>query len=274
MIINYDFPGQLCNRIWSLVPSIAYGLEYNEKVLIINFEEYSAGFDDLNKNKLVSFKPKKLLKRIIFSLKARGYIQNGKSNIILRLLRLNMIEGWSNRLGNQQMVINQSEKIRSIFLPEKSIRDAVDPVFDAFEKDMVVVGLHMRRGDYKTWRNGQYYYTDEVYASVMQRIQQQVKNKHVKFLLCSNEALDLQNFSNFDCFVIPDTSGLKDLYALSKCSYILGPPSTYSQWASFMGKTPLKFLMAADEKIEMSMFSKIVSLDNFENKDELKLVNI
>jgi hypothetical protein len=40
MIINYDSPGQLCNRIWSLIPSIAYGLKYEEKVLVINFDEY------------------------------------------------------------------------------------------------------------------------------------------------------------------------------------------------------------------------------------------
>lgn len=86
MIINYDSPGQLCNRIWSLLPSIAYGLEYKEKVLAINLDKYSVDFENLNSNKYIRFASRKLVQRFLLSMKARGYIQNGKPNIFFEVV--------------------------------------------------------------------------------------------------------------------------------------------------------------------------------------------
>ena len=45
------------------------------------------------------------------------------------------------------------------------------------------------------------------------------------------------------CFVLMDwTPGpgteIGDLYSLAACDYIIGPPSTYTQWASFYGQVP------------------------------------
>lgn len=171
MIINYDSPGQLCNRIWSIVPSVAYGLEYNEKVLIINFNEYSADFENLNRNRFIKFAPRKLLKKFIHSIKVRGWVQNGKPNIFSRLLGgWNMIEGWPNRLGNAGEVERQADEIRSIFRFKQEITDPVDSVFSSFDADYTIVGVHIRRGDYKEWLDGIYYYVDEDYYYVMKQL--------------------------------------------------------------------------------------------------------
>lgn len=269
MIINYDSPGQLCNRIWSLVPSIAYGLEHSEKVFLVNFYEYSDYFENLNKNKLVSFTSKKIFKRIIHSLKVRGYIENGKSNIFYRLLKWNLIEGWPVRLDNSENVQKQAHVIRDIFRFNIKISSPVDEIFSLLE-DTIVVGVHIRRGDYMTWREGIYFYSDENYVSLMSQLRRQlmIDGKRVKFLLCSNETINMSNYSEFDCFIIPETSGEKDLYALSKCSYIIGPPSTYSQWASFTGKVPMKMIMSPDEEIKLSDLSVVLSLDRFDNDKE------
>jgi len=267
MIINYDSPGQLCNRIWSVVPSIAYGLEYNEKVLIINFDGYTADFEDLNRNKLISFASKNLFRKFIHSLKVRGHIQNGRPNIFSRLLKWNMVEGWSNRLGNEEMVYKQADEIRNIFGFKKEITDPVDSLFSSFDTDCVIVGVHIRRGDYKEWLDGIYYYADEDYYYVMKTLREQLKSKGktVKFLLCSNEKIELAGFNGLDCFTMPQSSGAKDLYALSKCDYVTGPPSSYSQWASFTGKVPVKYIMSINEKIMLSDFSRIISFNKFED---------
>ncbi|MDR0824335.1 MAG: alpha-1,2-fucosyltransferase [Prevotella sp.] len=272
MIINYDSPGQLCNRIWSLLPSIAYGLQYKEKVLVINFSEYSDAFDDLNSNKLIKFASRKRLKRFFLSLKSRGYIQNGRPNIFSKFFHLNLIEGWSNRLGNAEMVVNQADEMRRIFSFRQDITNPVDRLFSSF-RDFTVVGVHIRRGDYKEWLNGIYYYTDEEYARQMYHIQKQLESsgEKVKFLVCSNESVDLNNYKDLDCFMIPESSGVKDLYALSKCGYILGPPSSYSQWASFYGKVPVNYIMEADEKLTLSYYSAIISFNTFGNG---KVLNI
>ncbi|MDR2953935.1 MAG: alpha-1,2-fucosyltransferase [Prevotella sp.] len=271
MIIHYDKPGQLSNRIWSVLPSIAYGLEHKEKVLLINFDEYLDPFENLNKNNLIHFASRKLLRKFFFSLKVRGYIQNGRSNIFRKYLNLNLIEGWSNRLGNQQMIVNQSNIIRDIFQFKKSTTKEVDQLFDDFTNDYTLVGVHIRRGDYREWLNGKYYYSDAEYLSILIDIDKQLKLKgqKAKFLLCSNEKLNIHNFSDLDYFIIENSSGVKDLYALSRCSYMIGPPSSYSQWASFIGKVPLKFIMNKDDKIALLDFSIIVSFNKFDNGNEL-----
>lgn len=32
---------------------------------------------------------------------------------------------------------------------------------------------------------------------------------------------------------------IEDMYSLAECDYIIGPPSTYTMWASFYGEVPL-----------------------------------
>lgn len=268
MIINYDSPGQLCNRIWSLLPSMAYGLQNKEKVLIINFTEYSNAFEDLNKNKLVKFSSQKRLKRLFLSLKSRGYIQNGRPNIFSKLLGLNLIEGWSNRLGNAEMVVNQAQEIRNIFSFKTEISNQVSEIFTS--REHIIVGVHIRRGDYKEWLNGIYYYTDEEYYHHMCTVQKQLNTK-VKFLICSNEVIDLNNYKDLDCFTIPHSSGATDLYALSQCDYIIGPPSSYSQWASFYGEVPVCYIMSSDKELMLSDFSRVISFNTFENGNILNI---
>jgi hypothetical protein len=60
----------------------------------------------------------------------------------------------------------------------------------------------------------------------------------VGFLLCSNGELDLSEFNGLSVFR-PTNHFIEDMYSLAACDYIVGPPSTYSAWASFVGDTPL-----------------------------------
>lgn len=45
-----------------------------------------------------------------------------------------------------------------------------------------------------------------------------------------------------------------DQTLMSQCDYIIGPPSTFSTWASFMGKVPLLHLYSAGQKVKLSEF--------------------
>lgn len=272
MIINYDSPGQLCNRIWSQLPSIAYGLEYNEKVLLINFDEYFSNFENLNINKLVRFAKYKYLKRFLLSLKARGHIQNGRSNIFRKLFSLNLIEGWSNRLGNAEIVEKQSDNIREIYRFKYDTIDCIDSSIGT-SRDYLLIGVHIRRGDYKTWLNGMYYYTDDVYMRMMKQVENQFveQGKKVQFLVCSNEKSNVENFRPLNCFTFTESSATKDLYALSKCDYIIGPPSSYSQWASFHGRVPVRYIMSVNDIIKLSEFSEVVSFNKFKNGNEMNI---
>ena len=60
-----------------------------------------------------------------------------------------------------------------------------------------------------------------------------------------------------------------DLYALARCDYIMGPPSTYTQWASFYGNHPMLSLDSGDQRIERtnSRFRTCKSFPNRQLKD-------
>jgi hypothetical protein len=69
------------------------------------------------------------------------------------------------------------------------------------------------------------------------------------------------------------------MYALASCDYIVGPPSTFSLWASFYGQVPLCFLQKPDEFLALANFvdyfshfaGKTVYRDN--NGEQYVLIN-
>jgi hypothetical protein len=69
------------------------------------------------------------------------------------------------------------------------------------------------------------------------------------------------------------------MYALASCDYIVGPPSTFSLWASFYGQVPLCFLQKPDEPLALANFvdyfshvaGKTVYRDN--NGEQYVLIN-
>ena len=50
---------------------------------------------------------------------------------------------------------------------------------------------------------------------------------------------------------------ITDLYALSQCDYLLGPPSTFSQWASFYGNGKLCFVKNRHTVLHMDDFKVV-----------------
>ena len=66
---------------------------------------------------------------------------------------------------------------------------------------------------------------------------------------------------------------IEDVYALSQCDYILGPPSTFSMWASFIGDVPLRIVKYANENITLDQFSPILYQNVFKNGERFHHVD-
>jgi len=102
-----------------------------------------------------------------------------------------------------------------------------------------LIGVHIRRGDYKTWKNGIYYFDDDVYKKQMenhsQKLQTKGKEKQI-FILFSNEPLQFEQSSNL---LISSEKWFIDQHIMAKCDYLIGPPSTFTLWASFVGQSEL-----------------------------------
>lgn len=76
--------------------------------------------------------------------------------------------------------------------------------------EYIIIGVHIRRGDYKYWENGKYYFTDDIYQMYMNSISSELKkrsNKKIKFILFSNENININRtediiVSNNECYIL------------------------------------------------------------------------
>ena len=82
----------------------------------------------------------------------------------------------------------------------------------------------------------------------MQKVEACIQGK-VRWVICSNEKIETEEFSSFDVVLGPNQI-VEDMYVFSECDYIVGPPSTYTGWASFMGKNKLYAISDLSDPIE------------------------
>jgi hypothetical protein len=101
----------------------------------------------------------------------------------------------------------------------------------------IVVGVHLRIGDYRDFLGGILHYRVDEFRELMNRIRGLFPKRRVAFLVCTNEPALLEEVAIDGVHRGPGGS-VTDLYALASCDYIFGPPSTYSAWASFYGRVP------------------------------------
>ena len=275
MLLITKHTGQLCNQIWSLVPLITYAEHANSKICILNMRRDIVNlFPTLRRYKriwwihLCGEKIGRLWRIITFLLEKyiqpfMGALEDDIDNGI------RIIDGWEHH-HDKSFVKDYRQMLCTLFTPEREVNEKVKSTLSSY--DGITVGVHIRRGDYKDWCGGAYDYSNEEYIRIMQSLADEAKQKQkaIRFLICSNEPIDIQQ-NELNILQIPHTDGITDLYGLASCDYIIGPPSTYSQWASFYGNVPLCILLQPQQKIIFNDFSQIVALDMFANGNQLKM---
>ena len=123
----------------------------------------------------------------------------------------------------------------------------------AREGGPILVGIHIRRGDYRTYRQGRSFFNDQQYAQVFTQIETLLAPGNVRFLIASDENIQLENFDRFDC--TKSTGHLvEDNHRLAECDMIAGPFSTYSLWASFYGHKKIYFITDPEEPFSLNDF--------------------
>lgn len=126
-----------------------------------------------------------------------------------------------------------------IFKPQENVLAKIRWLLSQRPEDAFLIGVHIRRGDYKWYRNGMYYYELEDYKKLMRHIVTLFPFAEVKFFICSDEVLNREELAGFNCIYDDKGTPMEDMYLLSACQYITGPPSTFSKWASYFGNVPL-----------------------------------
>lgn len=181
-----------------------------------------------------------------------------RNNAVHRLncLGINLVSGPDYWLRDEDYS-SVLPSLQHLFELKWELKRKVDLLWK-IEKNYLVIGVHIRRGDYKTWRNGRYYFSDATYLDYMLKVQALLGDERkVVFFICSNEHFLLDNFGGVACFTIPDNSATQDLYALSKCDYLIGPLSSFTSWVSLLYQIPYYSIVAKDDykDMQLSFFS-------------------
>jgi hypothetical protein len=169
----------------------------------------------------------------------------------IRAADIVFIYGWG--FVAPECVPKQAETIRAFFRPVAQYNLASRQVVEQMRQDAdVVIGVHIRHGDYKDWNGGKCYFPAARYAAWMHELVEQFPGRKVSFLVCSNEPRSAEEFPGLR--VRFGTDPVVDLYALSHCDFLLGPISSFSQWASFYGNKPLFHLDDTNARVELGRF--------------------
>ena len=275
MRIICDAPGQTCNRLWTYGASIAQCIAEHKKMAILFYDWTIEDFPNLLNCKF-----------IYFPLWYKWYLEHGNGwnnykGLTWKITHnktwdkifqiLGFTKGWHTRTDTRYLK-QAMPQLKNIFRPKEEIMDKAEKmVTDLRIESNLVVGVHIRRGDYATWNQGRFFFELKDYHQFMIRIQELYKDKKICFFISSNEDFPLNIFEGCNCkrFDKEPSSTILDLYTLSLCDRILGPISSYSRWASFIGEKPLCFLETKDQQFTEESFSKIIDFFHFENGKEI-----
>jgi len=277
IIILKHSDGELANQLWNFISIYAYCLEKKYQCLNYSFFEYGNKFGLSSGSKIIDFvffKPfknkvtrryakktiffRKLYKMfyllLIFFLKKRVFIYepNNYSPYYLPTTNKNENEflkiekkfdtiylcGWLFR--NAEGIVKYRQAILDYFKPEKEISDKIEKKINELKiKYNKIIGVHIRQGDYKTFKQGIYWFDQrEVRKIINQYIEHfQIDVKGALFFIASDGKIDNQYFNDLN-YLISEGNAIEDLFSLSKCDIILGSDSSFGDIAAYFGNIP------------------------------------
>ena len=259
--------GQTCNKFFIYRNYLADSIESGEKIIILSPDITTRDYPNLQSCELLSFpffsiKLANLIGYVRYIKLLKGLLGTQFSLLLLSLFfKIIPIAKFVKTSPGLYKSPNRSKHettIQELFSPSVKIREEVSGVINKYRiKSNIIIGVHIRYGDYRTWLDGKYYYPPKQYHSLMLQIQNLFKDDSVVFFVASNEKIDLSEFSGCDCFSLPNGTSTKDLYGLSICDFLIGPPSTFSGWASYHGNVPVYFIEDPLKEVELSSFKYI-----------------
>ena len=117
---------------------------------------------------------------------------------------------------------------------------------------------------------GCFYYDNSVYEQRMNEIVKLCEDRNVRFYIASNEDIPEILTQKFKTFSIFKANTAEDLYALSKCDVLLGPPSTFTGWVSYLNDIPLYYIYDKNCSIKsLDSFYPLKDSDHFADGREV-----
>lgn len=258
VIIVCDQYGRLGNRLYLFSQFILFCKKNNFELWIPGFYEYKSYFS--NKNNLISFQSS-IEKNLYFISEIDFYYSIVRIIKIIKRINVlsNCIYSFQSEVdGNPWIRINKSKfpiiffegfiffkykletennlaLIKNIFQPASQFDYEINKPIDLLTKDSsLLCGILIRQTDYRSWNNGRYFFTTHEYLEIIHKISSLLCSFEIAFFIATDEIQDESLFRGIKCYIRTGYP-LENLYSLSKCDFLVGPPSSYIGWASYYG---------------------------------------
>lgn len=174
-----------------------------------------------------------------------------------------VVEGWAVRFYD--LFLKYREEITDLFDFKPTIAGRIERLISQTSpKDNLKLGVHIRRGDYKTWQGGKYYYDDNVYIDHIRQFIALQDGHSVTIYICGNDpSIDKAHYKKAlkDTPIhFPDGNPAEDLCLLSECDYLIGAPSTFSLVAAMYHDKPLYWITESEHRLSTDDFGKFDSM--------------
>jgi len=292
MIIIIKKYGQLGNRLFPFAQFIAHAHKHNYRVLNIAFEDYSSLFLNTEKSLLCSYPP--ILSSSFFNQTMRTVIFKLVEMMVDFCIRIKFLKSWFHEvlLDNSSAYFYPDEKfIKSAkskfvficnpfyFRDEVTLHNNLEVAIDFLkikdeyannvleitreirDKYEIIIGIHIRGGDFRTWADGMYFYDIHYFKEAIKQANTIFGNKKIGFLICSNEIWSNQDFEDSNIYFAHGNL-VEDLLLLSKADYLIGGYSSYLYWASLYGNVPIFSFLKKD------IFENPLQIDDFKDVRE------
>ncbi len=260
----------MCNNLLQFAHVYAWAREHGRSVMSMRFS-YKYPYFRISHSSFVSF-PLYLLAKYGAALRLLPTASFKHADCDVAALEKKMlshrhivVSGWYARWYD--LFLKYRDEICDLFTIDAQYTQRVTEWMEEQEKagetseKPIRLGVHIRRGDYAKWLGGRYYYSDEVYADFIQRFITLMAGHRVEIYIAGNDPnLNLSSLnpqpssltphpsSNSSLFTLHSSlfalhllrgNAVEDLFMLSQCDYLIGPPSTYSLVAAMYRDLPL-----------------------------------
>ena len=277
MIFVHD-RGRMANNILQYGHVYAWGREHGRKTMSMRFAYKYPYFHicDTKHHNFATYVFAKyaakwgLIPMVTFS---NDEAQNRRNEDIMLQKRMLVVTGWEAHWYD--LFLKYKAEILELFAFRPEIEEKVVEAMNMNHGDCppvirsqsslltdrtvpMILGVHIRRGDYATFHDGKFFFSDEQYVNVIRRFLTLHPDRQVKVFICGNDPkLDKDYYRRElpSCEVVfPDGNPGEDLCLLSHCDYLIGAPSTFSLVAAMYHDRPLYWIMDADAPLSESSF--------------------
>lgn len=242
MIVLASSVGSHSNKLFQIIHFEAFAKENNLRFINITFGDmskiYNIQSDCLNR-KLISVLNLfvKLHNDLVCNFDEELY---NKCSPNFELLKVNLIfvGGWYFRV--EQLTLKYKKYFKKKYSVTPDILNNyimndnynVSYILNRISSSNIIIGIHIRRGDYMTWMDGKFYFDDDVYYKVINKMRSFFYSQNILIIIFSNIIINMQVSEDT---IISNNEWFIDHYVMSQCNYLIGPPSTFTMWASYIG---------------------------------------